>query len=63
MFDDARDEGMRDVRFVQRREGLKEPEEKEGTDEQGRWYRGELPEELALVIEGGDDGAVEFEAI
>ena len=62
-FGDAEDEGMKNVRFVQRGQGVKEPEDREGTDEQGGWSRGELPDELALVVEGEDEGAVEFEIV
>lgn len=38
MFGDLQDEGMKDVRFVQRREGQNVPEEREGRDEGGTWY-------------------------
>lgn len=38
-------------------------QENEGSDTNGRWYSGEDPDELALVIEGEDNGVVEFEVV
>lgn len=52
-------EDMKNVRFVTRQ--YRDTGEKEGEDEIGRWYKGEISKELALVIEGEDEGAVEFE--
>jgi hypothetical protein len=62
MFGDA-EESMKDVRFVQRTGTRKELQENEGSDAKGRWYSGENPDELALVIEGEDSGVVEFEIV
>ncbi len=47
------------VRFKQRREGqIREEGNKQGEDGQGKYVRGEMPDDLALVIEKGD---AEFE--
>lgn len=62
MFGDA-EESMKDVRFVQRTGAQKEGQEMEGSDAKGRWYSGENPDELALVIEEEDNGVVEFEIV
>jgi len=63
MFGDLQDEGIKDVRFVSRGERQGVPVERKGMDEEGRWYSGEIPAELALVVEGEDEGAVEFEIV
>jgi hypothetical protein len=60
MFGDLQDEWVKDVRFVREGHKQKGREEKEGTDAEGKWYKGEIPNDLALVIEGEDDSAVEF---
>lgn len=61
MFGDLQDERLKDVRFVTR--GGQKAEENEGRDEVGRWYKGEIPNELALAIEDEIKGVVEFEII
>ena len=63
MYGDLEDEAMKDVRFVRRIQLPKVSDEKEGTDEEGKWYKGEVAKELAFVIEGEDEGAVEFEIV
>lgn len=63
MFGDLKDDEWKDVKFVQRNAGLNTLEDKEWIDEQVKWYVGEEPDDLALVIEGEDDGAVEIEVV
>jgi hypothetical protein len=63
MFGDLKNDDWKDVKFVQRSAGLDTPEDKEWTNEEGKWYKGEEPDDLALVIEGDDDGAVEIEVV
>lgn len=63
MFGDMQDEWVKGVRFVRGGHEQNGREEKDGTDANGKWYKGEIPNDLALVIEGEDDSAVQFDIV
>jgi len=63
MFGDTEDEWVKDTRFVHYADAPAGGDTDKGTDDKGKWCRGEPSEDLALIIEGDDGGAVEFEVV